>query len=478
MMAQRKHHAFFSRVLKEVKKLSITQIIGKYIKVKKNRLSDDDGLCPFHGDTNFGNFKINSQKGIYKCFACGSYGDAIQFVENLFEIGFQPAVMKIAVDQGIIEEEQAEQFLGGKVSDLNIREVANNIREVTSKNNEKVNGLTEIGSPYVLDLGYRLFLKGTTLSPEHRKYLQSRGLTDEEIEKMELFTFPEPTKEFLRALHLQCSRMRLTYNLFKRIPGFYTRPEWALNTTNPATNEREYFYTFARHKGIGIPTRNALGYIVGIQIRKDSLTKKNRYTWFSSSFAGKDDNPFIFGTAAGAPTHVAIPKDLKYKNVVFITEGFFKAEEVARTFGCPCVSVSGVGNYKTICDDLKQIEKHRTFHPIEHLYITFDADLCKNIQVYLHAKNMVNLIRSQYPNVKIYMTLWHEEDGKGIDDLIQNGKDYTLRRTDFDLFVNLYDKMIAELERKYEKYGNVNKIPKEVVAATYNQKVFSKIIAG
>ena len=37
-------------------------------------------LCPFHDDETTGNFSINPNKGIYKCFSCGAGGDAIKFL--------------------------------------------------------------------------------------------------------------------------------------------------------------------------------------------------------------------------------------------------------------------------------------------------------------------------------------------------------------------------------------------------------------
>ncbi|RKO61882.1 DNA primase (bacterial type) [Caldibacillus debilis GB1] len=472
-MKKEGNREFFSRVLEEVKKLPVSRILEKYTKVKPNRFTDADGLCPFHGDREFGNFKISDRKGIYKCFSCGAYGDGIQFVEDLFQIGFQPAVLKIAVDQGIISEKQAEEYIGGKIFDMDVRSVFPSQNE-----GGKIDGITEIAGPYTLDVGYRLFLEGVTLSPEHRRYLRNRGISNEEIVKSGFFTFPEPTREFLDGLHERCRKYGITPNVFKRIPGFYTHPEWALDTIHSATGDREYRYTFARYQGIGIPIRNPMGYIVGIQIRKDTVTgKRKRYTWFSSSFAGDAENPFIFGTAAGTPIHVAFPGKNLYPNVVFITEGFFKAEAVAKTFGVVCLSVSGVGNYKNINEELKVLQ-FKAGTPLEHIYVAYDADMAENPQVFHHAKNMAALIREEFPDVKIHLAVWDAKDGKGIDDLIQNGMVHTLRRVEFDRFTELYDRI---LERLLEKYSYIQKIPKEEVREHYFRYVFphlSELTAG
>jgi|HigsolmetaAR206D_1030411.scaffolds.fasta_scaffold00003_159 DNA primase len=462
---------FFSRVLEEVKKLPVSRILEKYILVKPNRFTDADGLCPFHGDRETGNFKISDRKGIYKCFSCGAYGDGIQFVEDLFKISFEPAVLKIAVDQGIISEKQAEEYFGGKIFDIDVHVVSPD----TSKKQGKANGLTEIDIPYILDIAYRLMLEGVDLSDEHRDYLRKRGLSDEEIEHYGLFTFPEPTQAFLDDLLDRCREYGVSPNVFKRTPGFYTRPDWELDTSQPENGEQEYRYTFAKYKGIGIPSRNARGEIVGIQIRRDTAReKKKRYTWFSSSFAAYDDNPYIFGTAAGAPIHVSYPAENRYPNVMFITEGFFKSVAVAKTFGAVCLSVAGVGSFKEINKELK-FARFKAGTPLEHIYVAYDADMAENPQVFHHAKNMAALIREEFPEVKIHLALWDIKNGKGIDDLIQNGMGHTIRRVDFHKFETVYTRMIEKLSKKY---GKTQKIPKEEVKNHYFVEVFPEVYAG
>lgn len=476
MAGEEKNRLFFSKVVEKVNQLSVSSILSKYIKIKYNRMADHDGLCPFHGDRHFGSFKISDRKGICKCFACGYYGDGIQFVKDISRNPEKPlpnkeeykrAVLRIAVDHGICTKKQAEDYLNGKISDINIKDVS----VENLKTEEKIDGVTKIASSYVRDWAYQLFLMGVSLSDEHRKYLRRRGFSDEEINEKGFFTFPQPTKEFIDSLYKRCINNNLTPNIFKRIPGFHTRKDLALDSVHPRTGEREYKYTFAKREGIGIPIKDPEGLIVGIQIRKNSVGgKQQRYTWFSSSYAAYDSNDFIFGTAAGTPTHVAYPKKNKYPGVVFITEGFFKAEQVAKTFGVACISVSGVGNYKTIPEDLRKIK-----NKIEHIYIAYDADVSQNIQVYHHAKNMVDLIKENLTDVNIYQTLWNEEFGKGIDDLIQAKKAHTLRKVDFDSFAKLYDELIKELESKYEK---ISRIPKEIVLEKYYSEVFPKVYAS
>lgn len=52
-------------------------------------------LCPFHGDKN-NSLHIYPKR--YHCFACGAYGDAIDFVSQYFNIPFLESIKKINTD--------------------------------------------------------------------------------------------------------------------------------------------------------------------------------------------------------------------------------------------------------------------------------------------------------------------------------------------------------------------------------------------
>ena len=73
----------------------IVEVISHYIKVEKKG-RNYSALCPFHNDTSLGNFYVNKEKGIFKCFACGSGGNAINFVQKIEHCSYQAAVLKVA----------------------------------------------------------------------------------------------------------------------------------------------------------------------------------------------------------------------------------------------------------------------------------------------------------------------------------------------------------------------------------------------
>ena len=58
---------------------NVVEVIGDFIQLRKRGV-EYQGLCPFHDDKTLGNFSVNPNKGLYKCFACGAGGDAIKFL--------------------------------------------------------------------------------------------------------------------------------------------------------------------------------------------------------------------------------------------------------------------------------------------------------------------------------------------------------------------------------------------------------------
>lgn len=77
-----------------LKHCDIVDIISRYIEVKQKGRSFI-ALCPFHDDKN-PSMQISKEKQIFKCFVCGSGGNAIKFVEMYEHISFFEAMQKVA----------------------------------------------------------------------------------------------------------------------------------------------------------------------------------------------------------------------------------------------------------------------------------------------------------------------------------------------------------------------------------------------
>lgn len=72
----------------------IVHVASSYIPVEKKG-RNYVALCPFHDDKN-PSMQISSEKQIFKCFVCGTGGNAIGFVEKYEKIPFASAVKKVA----------------------------------------------------------------------------------------------------------------------------------------------------------------------------------------------------------------------------------------------------------------------------------------------------------------------------------------------------------------------------------------------
>lgn len=60
------------------------------------------GLCPFHQDRHRGSFRINTQTGAYKCFACGAAGgDVVAFEQALIGDDALSAAKRILRRSGV-----------------------------------------------------------------------------------------------------------------------------------------------------------------------------------------------------------------------------------------------------------------------------------------------------------------------------------------------------------------------------------------
>ena len=91
-----------------IKAADIVAVISSYIPViKKGR--NYEAICPFHDDTN-PSLKISVDKQIFRCFVCGTSGNALGFIQKYEKITFIEALRKLANMVGIkdprLEERQ------------------------------------------------------------------------------------------------------------------------------------------------------------------------------------------------------------------------------------------------------------------------------------------------------------------------------------------------------------------------------------
>lgn len=464
-----------SEIIERVLEIPVSVVISRYITLKKKG-NQWDGLCPFHGDHKLGSFKVTDSKGIFKCFSCGEGGNSIQFVKLFKNLNYIQSVLHIAYEHGLINADEYEELSSSRVScDKEA------IKVETKYNEKKVFEKPKIADAKTLNLVYRLFAKGCTylgkerLSLEHRNHLlNERNLTEEEIKKFGYFTFPTKyvTKHFLKALE----KYNLSEDVLKEVPGFFY-------------NTKKESWDFTSLKGLGIPIMNEEGLVVGIQVRKDTVTKgQQRYIWFSSSFT-IDYDYLEYGTSIGAPTNVVIPDEIKTKTI-FITEGHFKAIKIAKEYSSVAISVQGVCSWKSILKVIKHILEIKDKHLFKYIYIAYDGDMTYNTAVFLQAINMglsisginpmdevktiKNTLSSEdfLPDLQVFYCVWDDILGKGIDDLINNGNGHMIEKVSLKALYNQYNTYMDTLKEIFE---DMNKIPKEDKKDLFECMILTKL---
>jgi DNA primase len=77
-----------------VARTDLVELIGARVTLKRAG-SNYKGLCPFH-DEKTPSFTVSSDKGFYKCFGCGAYGNAIDFIMRYENREFLEAIEILA----------------------------------------------------------------------------------------------------------------------------------------------------------------------------------------------------------------------------------------------------------------------------------------------------------------------------------------------------------------------------------------------
>ena len=410
----------------KIKDIPISTIIESRIEVLGK-----DAICPFHDDQHLGSFKWDDRKGIFKCFSCGATGDAIKFISMYDGISYTMAVFTIALEYGLITKDQYREYTKKEADHVTTRSFVSV--------DKRESRLAPVADENTLNLVYSLYSNGLKLlgeedklTNEHRDYLHNRGFNDEEIERLGAFSIPG--RGMIKILKKHLKRHGITS--LCGIPGFYR-------------NIKTHAEGCIKAEGIGLPVRNAKGNIVAIQVRRDTVKKgESRYFWLSSSFVDKaeNDGKLEGGCSPSSPVAVVLPKDLMSDEIV-ITEGIFKAIKIADKKNCIALSVQGVGNFAGIDEMISSIRSRYGLKG-NIVDIGYDADMAMNVEVF---KNLMKLssVLVKTLGCKVQIMVWDHHLGKGLDDLILNKKEDTIRYIDVYEFRKRYLDIVERLKNTF-----------------------------
>lgn len=325
--------------------------------------------------------------------------------------------------------------------------------------------------PSKLDEVYRTFLDCLELEDGHYDHLTSseRKLTDKQVEIRQYRSFPERPWDIARMIGEE-----LDINDFSGIPGFFVKDNkyWTIAGRNgiliPFRNQYNQVVGFQyridsppneveiKLNRPGLKARvkeqpnlvqiTVDGEIISeqrMELRKSwttiihegdikgwvRLAKGNRYYWLSSA-----NKPEGTGSGDPAPIHVAVPTSkfqhwkrntLLKASTVWLSEGPLKCDIAAdcieklydplelEDIGDTFLALPGVGAWRLAIPIMKEMG-------VDKVNICFDADAVSNPQVKKHLLECAKELKQE--GFRANLILWKEEDGKGIDDLLNFGK--------------------------------------------------------
>ncbi|MBN9267556.1 MAG: DNA primase [Hyphomicrobium sp.] len=156
-------------------RLPVSSVVGRRVALKKAG-REWKGLSPFKSERT-PSFTVNDQKGFYKCFASGEYGDIFTFVMKTEGLSFTEAVERLAADAGVILPKPEPR------SQRAMEEVDTRARLMA-----------------LVEASAKFFETQLMSSPgqEARRYLERRGVTRETIQRFRL-GFAPAGREVLKA---------------------------------------------------------------------------------------------------------------------------------------------------------------------------------------------------------------------------------------------------------------------------------------
>lgn len=141
-------------------RLDIVELVRQYVPHLKKAGKTWKACCPFHKEKT-PSFTVNGEKGLYYCFGCQEGGDVFDFLMKIENLSFNEAVRKLA-DLAGVEYKPQGGFSAAEQQRINARKTLDFAKNFYHKN------LMGAGGEFA------------------RKYVKSRGLTKETVQKFEL----------------------------------------------------------------------------------------------------------------------------------------------------------------------------------------------------------------------------------------------------------------------------------------------------
>lgn len=436
-------------IIHEINKLPIEQVLSDHGVVLERQVGKRIlALCPFHMDENIGSFSIDTSKNSCWCYACNNGGGIIKSMMKITGKDKIETALIVAADEKIITPQMYQELSGQKYDASFLDKKENNFS--VNRKKEKVRPIGKTQKMW--NDVYSYMKEWFGLSEDDKIHLlQERNLSSERIES-DYFSLDVSEKNIKNKFlyHLK-SHFKDTYSLEElgSVPGFYLE---RYKKEDPAKLQMLIF------SGIGILIKDANGNIVGVQVRDNDPNAAVRYKFLS--FVVNKNNKFAAGGGTcGTPIDVLYPDVITDNTKLAIVEGKFKSE-VLRNQGMISLAVQGVNNYVDIEKDIKAVEQ-KIGRKITSVYIFYDADKIRNVQVYKAEVNLAKYLNEKRSDINTISAVWNTVFGKGVDDCIFNGYRNEIKFFKTDIMKDLMDKALnVAIEKAHIDVNNLAKTSK------------------
>ena len=211
---------------------------------------------------------------------------------------------------------------------------------------------------------YSALLEYLPLNQNHRKNLNDRMLTDDEIASRGYRSLP------IKGRHEIATQLvdRFGLKICVSIPGLIEQG-----------GQSGKSLTIAGPVGTVVPCRNQLGQVIALKMRRDTFKPDDpRYVYISSKRYG--------GPGPGAPVHFPL-HSFDTTEVVRITEGELKADVSTALSSILTISIPGVSSWQIGITAIKALSP-------KIVRVAFDIDIWRNYEVANSLKNLVAGLRT------------------------------------------------------------------------------------
>jgi DNA primase len=154
-------------------RLDITEVISSYIKLEKAGVNFK-ARCPFHHEKT-PSFLVSPSRQSFYCFGCGAKGDIFTFVEQMDGLDFKDALKQLAERAGV----ELKSEPGGE--------------RVARTEKERLVAVLEAATSF--------FEGQLAVNDQAKKYLVSRGISEESLKRFKLGYAPLPQETSWRLLY-------------------------------------------------------------------------------------------------------------------------------------------------------------------------------------------------------------------------------------------------------------------------------------